>query len=98
MRPVFENAGQRADIIHTGEMMMVESRNIQIFEKMPVAKAVSSMAVPTVIGQLIILFYNMADTFFVGQTNNPYMVAGAAPLLPGYYNFLLYTSDAAAQR
>ena len=80
MRPVFENAGQRADIIHTGEMMMVESRNIQIFEKMPVAKAVSSMAVPTVIGQLIILFYNMADTFFVGQTNNPYMVC------------LLYTS------
>ena len=64
--------------------MMVESRNIQIFEKMPVAKAVSSMAVPTVIGQLIILFYNMADTFFVGQTNNPYMVAGASLILPVY--------------
>lgn len=63
---------------------MVESRNIQIFEKMPVAKAVSSMAVPTVIGQLIILFYNMADTFFVGQTNNPYMVAGASLILPVY--------------
>ena len=58
--------------------------NVEVFEKMPVAKAVSSMAVPAVIGQLIILFYNMADTFFVGQTNNPYMVAGASLILPVY--------------
>lgn len=28
--------------------------NVEVFEKMPVAKAVSSMAVPTVIGQLIL--------------------------------------------
>ncbi|MBO5557036.1 MAG: cation transporter, partial [Oscillospiraceae bacterium] len=40
------------------------------------------MAVPTVISQLIVLIYNMADTFFVGRTNNPYMVAGAALILP----------------
>lgn len=49
---------------------------------MPVPRAVLNMAVPTVIGQLIVLFYNMADTFFVGQTNNPYMVAGASLILP----------------
>lgn len=61
---------------------MGESRNTEIFETMPVARAVKNMAVPTVIGQLIILFYNMADTFFVGQTNNPYMVAGASLILP----------------
>lgn len=61
---------------------MGESRNTEIFEKMPVSRAVKNMAVPTVIGQLIVLFYNMADTFFVGQTNNPYMVAGASLILP----------------
>jgi len=33
------------------------------------------MILPSVISQLIVLIYNMADTFYVGQTNNPYMVA-----------------------
>lgn len=49
---------------------------------MPVARAVRTMAVPTIIGQLIILIYNLADTFFIGRTNNPYMVAGASLILP----------------
>lgn len=49
---------------------------------MPVAKAVATMAIPTVIGQLIILIYNMADTFFIGRTDNPYMVAAASLILP----------------
>lgn len=49
---------------------------------MPVAKAVRLMAVPTVIGQLIVLIYNMADTFFIGRTDNPYMVAAASLILP----------------
>ncbi|HIX77043.1 MAG TPA: MATE family efflux transporter [Candidatus Fusicatenibacter merdavium] len=40
------------------------------------------MIVPAVISQLIVLIYNMADTFYVGQTNNPYMVAAAALILP----------------
>ena len=40
------------------------------------------MAVPTVIGQLIVLIYNMADTFFIGRTGDPYMVAAASLILP----------------
>ncbi|MCR4705799.1 MAG: MATE family efflux transporter [Lachnospiraceae bacterium] len=40
------------------------------------------MAVPTVVGQLIVLIYSMADTFFVGRTNNPDMVAATSLLLP----------------
>ncbi|MBQ3973532.1 MAG: MATE family efflux transporter [Lachnospiraceae bacterium] len=40
------------------------------------------MAVPTIMGQLIVLIYNMADTFFIGRTNNPAMVAGASLILP----------------
>ena len=40
------------------------------------------MIVPAVTSQLIVLIYNMADTFFVGQTNNPYMVAGTSLILP----------------
>ena len=43
---------------------------------MPVPQAVRIMALPTIISQLFILIYNMADTFYLGRTNNPYMVAG----------------------
>ena len=59
-----------------------EKENKQLFEQMPVPKAVMTMAVPTVIAQLIILIYNMADTFFIGRTNDPMMVAGASLILP----------------
>ncbi|MDE5823101.1 MAG: MATE family efflux transporter [Lachnospiraceae bacterium] len=40
------------------------------------------MALPTIFSQIIILIYNMADTFYLGRTNNPYMVAGASLILP----------------
>lgn len=50
----------------------------RIFESLPVPSALRVMIVPAVISQLIVLIYNMADTFYVGQTNNPYMVAAAA--------------------
>lgn len=58
--------------------------NTEIFETLPVGQAVRMMAVPAIIGQLIVLIYNMADTFFVGRTNNPFMVAGASLILPVY--------------
>lgn len=61
---------------------MSRTDNRVVFEEMPVAQAVRTMAIPTIVGQLIILFYNMADTFFVGRTNNPLMVAGASLILP----------------
>lgn len=40
------------------------------------------MIIPAISSQLIVLIYNMADTFFVGQTGNPYMVAGTSLILP----------------
>ena len=57
-------------------------KNRELFERMPVPQAVRSMAVPMVISQLIVLVYNMADTFFIGRVNNPFMVAGASLILP----------------
>ena len=59
-----------------------EEKSRYLFEEMPVAQALATMAVPTVISQLIVLVHNMADTFYIGRTNNPYMVAGAALILP----------------
>ena len=61
-------------------MAKVSSR--EIFETLPVPAAVRAMALPTIFGQIIVLIYNMADTFYVGRTNDPYMVAGASLILP----------------
>ena len=52
--------------------------NKELFETMPVAKALTKLAIPTIISQLITMIYNLADTYFIGRTNNPYMVAAAS--------------------
>ena len=61
---------------------MVEQENKQLFEEMPVLKAVVALEVPTVISQLITVIYNMADTFFIGQVGDPNQVAAASICLP----------------
>ena len=47
----------------------------ELFGKAPVPKALYTMAVPTIISQLINLIYNMVDAFFIGRTGNSYMMA-----------------------
>ena len=54
----------------------------EIFRTMTVPQAVRTMALPAVMSQIIVLIYNLADTFFIGRTNNPYMVAGVSLILP----------------
>lgn len=61
-----------------------DEKAVEIFERMPVPKALFTMALPTIAGQLIVLIYSIADTFFIGQTNNPNMVAAVSLLLPVY--------------
>ena len=62
--------------------MKLKTDSKEIFESLPVSKALRTMAIPTVVSQIIVLIYNLADTFYVGQTNNPYMVAGTSLILP----------------
>ncbi|MCI1208618.1 MAG: MATE family efflux transporter [Treponema sp.] len=53
-----------------------------IFVEIPPAKAVVTLAFPTIISQVITVIYNLADTYFVGRTNNPAMVAAIALCMP----------------
>ena len=46
-----------------------------LFAEAPVGKALYTMAVPTIISQLVNLIYNMVDAFFIGRTGNSYMMA-----------------------
>ena len=47
--------------------MKDQSSEKELFEHCPVPKAIFKLALPTVIGQIILVVYNMADTFFVSQ-------------------------------
>ena len=50
---------------------MIEDKKLYLFESAPVPKAVASMAVPTIISSLVMVIYNLADTYFVGMLNDP---------------------------
>lgn len=60
---------------------MSNDKNI-LFTGVPVKNAVLTLAIPTVISQLITVVYNMADTFFIGQLNDPLQVAAATIAMP----------------
>ena len=56
----------------------MKNNKTELFERMPVGKALLTMAIPTIISQLITMIYNLADTFFIGMSNDPYKVAAAS--------------------
>lgn len=65
-------------------MKMDDRSKVQLFEEMPIPKAVMKLAVPTVLGCLVTMLYNLADTYFVGKLNDPIQNAAvtlAAPVL-----------------
>jgi multidrug efflux pump len=57
-------------------------QNIALFESEPVPKAVLKLSVPTVISMMVIVLYNMVDTFFVGQIGDPNQVAAVSVATP----------------
>ena len=63
---------------------MNDSDKQLLFEKMPIPGAVARLVVPTIMGSLVMILYNLADTYFVGYLNDPVQNAAvtlAAPLL-----------------
>ena len=42
------------------------TKDNELFTSMPVGKAVARLAVPTVVSQIIVILYSLADTFFIG--------------------------------
>lgn len=62
--------------------------NKQLFEEAPVSKAVAVMAIPTMISMLVVVIYNMADTFFIGQTGDPMQVAAVSLATPVFMVFM----------
>lgn len=53
-----------------------------LFESMPIPKAVASLSLPIVIGSIVSILYNLADTFFVGMLNDPVQNAAVTLVYP----------------
>ena len=59
-------------------------KKIYLFESAPVPSAVAKLAIPTILSSLVMVLYNLADTYFVGMLNDPVQnsaVTLAAPVL-----------------
>ena len=63
---------------------MCSNSKAELFEKVAVPRAVLQLAIPTVLSSLVMVLYNLADTYFVGMLNDPIQNAAvtlAAPVL-----------------
>ena len=63
---------------------MQDENKIDLFERIPIPKAVARLAIPTILSSLVMVLYNLADTYFVGILNDPVQNAAvtlAAPVL-----------------
>lgn len=63
---------------------MEDTKKTELFERLPVSKAVMTLSIPTIISSLVMVIYNLADTYFVGILNDPVQNAAvtlAAPVL-----------------
>lgn len=58
------------------------------YSTMPVSKAVVQNALPAVAAMLMVLIYNLADTFFIGQTHDAYQVAAVSLATPVFLVFM----------
>jgi multidrug efflux pump len=64
--------------------MKTQKKNLrsELFESASIPRALAEFSIPMIISQLVTLAYNLADTYYLGRTGNPYMVAAASLVLP----------------
>ena len=67
---------------------MKDEKYLDVFSSMPVSQAVIKNAVPAMVAMLMVLIYNLADTFFIGQTHNAYQIAAVSLATPVFLMFM----------
>ena len=66
----------------------MEEKSLETFRSAPVPKAVLKNALPAMAAMLMVLVYNLADTFFIGQTHDAYQVAAVSLATPVFLLFM----------
>lgn len=59
-----------------------QAEKTELFETMPIAKAVITLSVPTVLSSLVMMLYSLVDTYFVGLLNDPVQNAAVTLAYP----------------
>lgn len=67
---------------------MKREKSLDVFSTMSVPQAVIKNAIPAMVAMLMVLIYNLADTFFIGQTHNAYQVAAVSLATPVFLMFM----------
>lgn len=67
---------------------MEENKSLDVFESSSVGKAVLQNALPAMAAMLMVLIYNLADTFFIGQTHDALQVAAVSLATPVFLLFM----------
>lgn len=62
--------------------------SMEVFSTMPVGKAVMKNCLPAMVAMLMMLVYNLADTFFIGQTHDALQVAAVSLATPVFLMFM----------
>ncbi len=60
----------------------MQHSKLHLLETTSVPQAILKLAIPTMVGMLVQVFYNMTDTFFVGRLNDANQVAAVAITMP----------------
>ncbi len=60
----------------------------EIFRSAPISEAVLKNAVPAMMAMLMVLVYNLADTFFIGQTHEALQVSAVSLATPVFLFFM----------
>ena len=65
-----------------------QKSSLEVFESAPVGQAVMKNTIPAMVAMMMVLVYNLADTFFIGQTKDALMVASVSLVTPAFLLFM----------
>ena len=61
---------------------------MEIFKSAPIGQAVLKNTIPAMVAMMMVLIYNLADTFFIGQTKDALMIAAVSLVTPAFLLFM----------
>ena len=77
------------DVKAKGKVISMENKNLEVFSVAPVPKELLKNVLPAMAAMVMVLIYNLADTFFIGQTHDDILIAAVSLAMPV---FLLFTA------
>lgn len=68
----------------------MSDKRIQMMGEAPVTKTIFKLSLPVVMGMMVQVLYNLVDTFFIGQLNDPNQLAAANLTTPVFMMMMAF--------